>query len=765
MFGKKEPPRVRIPASILKREAQKIAKKMAETDRKKEVKENLKLQAEKKAEKKRQNQEDWSEFFTVSLQRELWGVLWIVFSVALAAFFFSDAPVSVWSLDMLKSLFGIGTFVIPIFCMGIGIFILIKRESVFPPQRMAAFFFFFASILGLTMLFVPQEESLDRAKDFGGALGFSLSYFPREFFGNFVAGVLLIGIFWITGMLAFGIKFSEIFGQKKEEKQKTKMIPERKMEMEDGKEEKKLHSRFKNDLEIIDTNVRRSKKGKGATEREEDELTQAKNRSLIGIWEPPSPDILKSNVSTIVVDEDSLRKKADIIREKLEQFGIEVTMKSVHVGPTVTQFTLEPAAGVKLTKITALKNDLALALAAQNLRIEAPIPGKSLVGIEIPNDNRSIVGMREILESETWEKEKSALKLAFGRDVAGRPFVTDLAKMPHLLIAGKTGSGKSVAMNAFLCSLLWNNPPDRLKLILVDPKRVELSLYNHLPHLLTPVITEPEKCVSALAWAVAEMNRRYKMFSQEKCRNINEYNEKFPDKREPFIVIVIDELADLMMVAGRDVEAAICRIAQMARAVGMHLLVATQRPSVDVVTGLIKANLSARVAFKVSSGIDSRTILDGIGAEDLLGFGDMLYLDGNNGYISRIQGLLISNEEVERVTNHIKLQFPEMIANDEITRQSIEGMAKGGVLTVGTGDETINDKNVDDLFQDAVVAVLETKKASASFLQRRLEVGYARAARLLDQMEARGIIGPSRGAKAREVYGRKNENEYNKNSY
>jgi len=466
-------------------------------------------------------------------------------------------------------------------------------------------------------------------------------------------------------------------------------------------------------------------------------------------------DLLRDNVATIVVDETGLREKAEIIREKLEQFGIDVTMKSVHVGPTVTQFTLQPAPGIKLTKITALKDDLALALAAKNIRIEAPIRGQSFVGIEIPNKERANVGMREILESDVWENEKTRLKLALGRDVAGKPMIADLAKMPHLLIAGKTGSGKSVAMNAFLCSLLWQNPPDKLKMILVDPKRVELTLYNHLPHLLTPVIVEPEKCVSALAWAVAEMNRRYKMFSEARCRNITEYNEKFKDAEEPFIVIVIDELADLMMVAGKDVEAAICRIAQMARAVGMHLIVATQRPSVDVVTGLIKANLSSRIAFKVSSGIDSRTILDGIGAEDLLGFGDMLSLDGNTGAITRIQGIYISNEEVERVTNHIKLQFPEMVSNDEITSQSIEGMAKGGVLTAGT--RVTEDEDLDDMFQEAVEIVQETGKASASFLQRRMEIGYARAARLLDQMESRKLIGPARGAKPREVFGRDND--------
>jgi S-DNA-T family DNA segregation ATPase FtsK/SpoIIIE len=513
-------------------------------------------------------------------------------------------------------------------------------------------------------------------------------------------------------------------------------------------------NRFKNELEIVDSTGQKSKHKHSKTVEltEVDEFTIAKNRILKGKWTPPGLDILKEAESTIVVNEKALRTKAEQIREKFEQFGIDVSMKSVHVGPTVTQFTLEPAPGVKLTKITALKSDLALTLAAASLRIEAPIRGKSLVGIEIPNEKRALVGMREILESGVWTKQKAQIKLAVGRDVAGKPQAVDLAKMPHLLIAGKTGSGKSVAMNAFLCSLLWNNPPEDLRLILVDPKRVELKPYDKLPHLLTPVIVEPEKCVSALAWAVAEMNRRYRMLSEKGVRNISEYNAKHPNDKEPFIVIVIDELADLMMVAGKDVEAAICRIAQMARAVGMHLLVATQRPSVDVITGLIKANLPSRIAFKVSSGIDSRTIIDGIGAEDLLGFGDMLYLDGNSGGLTRMQGIYVSNEEVERITNHIKLQFPEMIANDEITNQSIEGMAKGGVLTAG--QINVKDEDLDAKFEEAVNTVMETGKASASFLQRRLEIGYARAARILDQMESKGIIGPAKGAKARDVYGR-----------
>jgi S-DNA-T family DNA segregation ATPase FtsK/SpoIIIE len=576
-----------------------------------------------------------------------------------------------------------------------------------------------------------------------------------------VTGVVLLGVAWITATIGFRIHWSEIFSKKYWQYPRKCPLTTTDLKIEDttgaiqkkildeAKEEikKEKSSRFKNELKIVDTNLKSREK------TEEEKITEAKNKKLEGVWQPPTIDLLSNKKSKIVADEKNLRMAAEKIREKLSQFGIEVTMKSVHVGPTVTQFTLEPAAGVKLTKITSLKNDLALTLAAENIRIEAPIRGKSLVGIEIPNEKRANVSMREIIESSIWEESKDALKLAVGRDVSGKPIVVNLAKMPHLLMAGKTGSGKSVGMNAFLCSLLWNNSPEDLKLILIDPKRVELNRYKGLPHLLTPVIVEPEKSVSALAWAVAEMNRRYRMLSEAGVVNLDQYNEKFAEKKEPRIVIVIDELADLMMVAGKDVEAAVVRIAQLARAVGMHLIVATQRPSVDVVTGLIKANLPARISFKVSSQIDSRTIIDGMGAESLLGLGDMLYLDGNSGNLTRVQGIYISNEEVSRLTNFIKLQFPESIGNDEITQQSIEGMAKGKVLTAGLPARETDDADLDKLYSKAVEVVLQNKKASASFLQRRLEIGYARAARILDQMEERGIIGPSKGAKAREIYG------------
>ena len=769
MFSKKrKAPSVKIPSSVLKREAEKAAKKMIAAERKRERTKELKAKAKERATKKVANKkavkEDTAAFFDRSFQREIVGSSFIGVGLILLALFFSEAPAAEWiHYELFRALLGAVHWLLPFGLIGFGGLLFWQKEILFPPPRIIALLVFVVSVCGLANLMGSHADSLTLSHRYGGALGFAIGYFPREFFGDMVAGVFLLMLFWVSGVVAFGFSIRALF-------EKSEQMVEGAKSIKVSTPEKPAKAvatpvptgRFNNEVEIIDSvgNAASEKPKKSEPKpvakevklEEKDVLTEAKNQKF-GDWEPPHLDLLQDKVATISVDEKKLRQKAEAIREKLDQFGIEVTMKSVHVGPTVTQFTLEPSAGVKLNKITTLKSDLALALAAPNVRIEAPIRGKKLVGIEIPNEKRATVGMREILESDFWEADESPLKLAVGRDVAGKPVVVDLAKMPHLLIAGKTGSGKSVAMNAFMVSLLWNNSPEDLRLIMIDPKRVELAPYNHLPHLLTPVIVEPEKSVSALAWAVAEMNRRYKDFAAKRCRNIGEYNEKHPDAKEPYVVIVIDELADLMMVAGKDVEAAICRIAQMARAVGMHLVVATQRPSVDVVTGLIKANLPARIAFRVSSGIDSRVVIDSVGAEDLLGFGDMLYLDGNSGDLSRIQGLYVTNEEVESITNHIKLQFPEAIANDEITNQSIEGMAKGGVLTAGMGDE-ISDDKLDALFDDAVNVVLETGKASASFLQRRLEVGYARAARLLDQMESRGIVGPARGAKPREIYGR-----------
>ncbi len=455
-----------------------------------------------------------------------------------------------------------------------------------------------------------------------------------------------------------------------------------------------------------------------------------------------TPDLNLVEVTTSKPDAGNVKENAAIIEQTMSSFGIDVAMGEVNVGPTVTQYTFKPPSGVKLTKITGLDHNLALSLAAHPIRIEAPIPGKSAVGIEIPNKSSMVVRMRDILESPDYAAQKSPLMFVLGRDVTGQPAYTDLAKMPHMLIAGATGSGKSIMINSFLTSLLYRNSPSDLKMILVDPKRVELGLYNDIPHLLTPVIVEPEKCISALKWAVAEMERRYKLCAEVGKRNIAEYNAAYRDEAMPYIVIVIDELADLMALAAQDVEALIVRLAQMARAIGIHLVLATQRPSVDIITGLIKANIPARLAFSVASQVDSRTIIDQAGAEKLLGKGDMLFSSPEFIKPKRIQGVFIDEVEVKGVTDFLRsARAPQY--NDEILAQPVRLGGKGAGGDYGEAD--------DDLFNEAAETVIRSGKASASLLQRRLRVGYARAARLLDLLEERGIVGPADGARPRDV--------------
>ena len=454
-----------------------------------------------------------------------------------------------------------------------------------------------------------------------------------------------------------------------------------------------------------------------------------------------------------------INANVSIIKRTLAHFGIDVEMGEVSIGPTVTQFTLRPAVGVKLSRITGLGNDLALALAAHPIRIEAPIPGKALVGIEVPNKKSAIVGLRDLLEAEDYKKSKYYLPLALGRDVAGFPVYTGLEKMPHMLIAGATGTGKSVTINSILLSLLYKHSPDTLKLIMVDPKRVELSLYNGIPHLITPVIVDTKKVINALRWAVREMEKRYERLAEGGSRDIYSYNGKQSAERKeimPFIVIVIDELADLMASHGRDVEAAVVRLAQMARAVGIHLILSTQRPSVDVITGLIKANITSRIALQVASQIDSRTILDAPGADKLLGHGDMLYQAGDaNAKLRRVQGAYLTEDEVKDVVGFIKKQaeaLGEARADVPTTGGTdVDLSADFDQVTAGSGGGSDTDAG-DELFGEAKAVVVQAQKASASLLQRRLKVGYARAARLLDLLEERGIIGPGDGAKPRDVF-------------
>ncbi len=469
-------------------------------------------------------------------------------------------------------------------------------------------------------------------------------------------------------------------------------------------------------------------------------------------FNPPSIKFLDDSDDVVAkADDDNLRMQSKLLEKKLEDFGISGKVKAVTPGPVITTFEYEPAPGVKINRIVNLTDDLALALRAMSIRIVAPIPGRAVIGIEIPNENRMTVRFKDIIVSTAFNRSKSALTLCLGKDIVGNSVVAQLDKMPHLLIAGATGSGKSVALNTMICSFLFKASPDKVKMIMVDPKRIELSTYDGIPHLITPVVTDVKKATNALFWAVKEMENRYELLAEKKARNIDQYNlkiekgiksgaadgEPVPEKL-PYIVVVIDELADLMMVASRDVEVALTRLAQMARAAGIHLILATQRPSVDVLTGIIKANFPTRLSFQVSSKTDSRTIIDANGAESLLGMGDMLFLPPGTARLQRIHGAYISESEIARVIEFLKAQGSPEYDADVTKAQKKE-------------PETDGDTEYDEKYDEAVALVSKTRQASISMIQRHLRIGYNRAARIIEIMEKEGVVGPSDGAKPREV--------------
>lgn len=647
------------------------------------------------------------------------GVLLLLASINLAGNF-GQALINIFNY-----LFGfLGYFVSIVFIL-LGGGLLLKRISPKPAQVVATF---------LAFLIVPTVFH-----PFGGMTGSLLGTPLRDALGPIAAFFIALALAAVVLMVAADTSIAKLRGldKKDDEAGEDGELPDVKVNTHSPavavfeSARKGFHLPFGNKKEAAAPKVPVVNAPKVVP------VSTVKTRDKT--WTLPSLDLLE--VTSTRAEPGPVKKNVVAIEKTLKDFGINVTMGDVNVGPTVTQYTLKPAEGVKLNQITARTNDLALALAAHPIRVEAPIPGKAAVGIEIPNREKAIVSQKEILESDVFKKEKSNLALALGRDVAGEPVVIDLAKAPHMLIAGATGSGKSVGINSVLVSLLYQNAPADLRLLLVDPKRVEFSMYNGIPHLLCPVITEPDKTISALKWAVAEMERRYQVLSEQHKRNIAEYNAANPEEHMPYIVIVIDELADLMAQAANDVEGAIVRLAQMARAVGMHLIVATQRPSVDVITGIIKANITTRIAFAVASQIDSRTILDQAGAERLLGNGDMLYLGSDSPQPRRVQGVYISSKEVDAVTKFLR-EAGTADYNEEILSFRAASSGRGGD---GGGE-------VDDsMYEEAKELVVQAGKASASLLQRRLRVGYARAARLLDILEDQGVIGPADGAKPREV--------------
>ena len=586
----------------------------------------------------------------------------------------------------------------------------------------------------------------------GGWLGTLLAYPLVKFFGVWVIGAL----FLILQLLSIGILWYLLYKPRQAKKKEKKVVSLEKPISQKVINVKKVFApRFK-----VKT-LEETPQGASVKEKEKKETIQITTKPKLQVslkaegGKLPPLDLLEEEREQAKAGD--INANSQIIKRTLENFGISVEMTGANVGPTVTQYTLKPAEGIKLSRITALANNLALALAAHPIRIEAPIPGKSLVGIEVPNQKRVLVRLKNLLSHPEFQHAFSPLTFALGRDVVGEPVFADLGRMPHLLIAGSTGTGKTIALNAIIISLLYKNTPNTLRLILIDPKRVEFTAYNHLPHLLCPVIYDADKTVNALSWLIQEMERRFDIFSEVGARNIYSFNKKIQKnsrlKKEgfskmPFLVLIIDELADLMAVRAKDIEAGIVRLAQKARATGIHLILATQRPSVEVITGLIKANIIARIAFQVASQVDSRTILDMAGAEKLLGNGDMLFISSSVSKPKRIQGAYISEKEVARVAEFIS-KNQQIKGIDELAESIEEALKKEREEGVGQ----FFGEAEDPLYEEAKRLVLATKKASASFLQRRLRIGYARAARLLDMMEERGIVGPSRGAKPREVYG------------
>lgn len=602
----------------------------------------------------------------------------------------------------------------------------------------------FAGLLHFLVLDFNFSEITSSGRG-GGALGYLISNFSIDVLGNGGTLVILLAIILIGIFLGFNTSFVAIIERAKALGIiKEKFLPDKEYQEEEDDEEEE----FEPDEEMIEEpdkdyeeeialETQETDNGNSEAdddETEEIEVVKKKPRKRIAV---PIELLAKA---TGQPDSGDVHANMAKIQKTFENFGIEVSMADVNVGPTVTQYTLRPAEGVRLSQMLTLQNDLALALAAHPLRMEAPIPGKSLVGVEVPNQSVSTVKLREILESSAYKKRKNNLQLSLGKDVAGKSIMANLATMPHLLIAGSTGSGKSVCINNVILSLIYQNSPDELKFILIDPKRVELSAYNDIPHLLTPVVNDTDKAINALRWVVNEMHERYKLLQAAGKRNIDSYNSAVIVNRIPYIVVIVDEFAALMSLAAKEIEAAVVSLAQMARAVGIHLVLATQRPSVDVITGLIKANITSRIAFAVASAMDSRTIIDTSGAEKLLGKGDMLFMTAELSKPRRIQGAYVSDEEISKVVDFLKDQAdPEY--NDAVTERKSGAVAGFG----GGGDFD------DDLAIEAKEIVLKAGKASATLLQRRLRVGYARAARLLDILEEMGVVGPAEGSKPREV--------------
>lgn len=687
-------------------------------------------------------------------RQAIWAVLFAIFALF---FLFSllgyAGPVGEYTALTLRTLFGTGAWLAPLICVVyIGVLMNPKEEN----DEVST-----AKIVGTILLFISLLGALELYnEELGGWAGWLLAAPLTALFGTAVASILVGGCVLISLFLILnrGIRRPRLAVETEDDDSDIEAL-----DMPDEADES-----------VTDTNEDTSEEptttGLAAAAKKMASLAKATNPSEIvikhfaGTYVPPSLTLLNKEKGKAQIGD--VKANANTIKRTLREFGINVEMDAVESGPTITRYALKPAQGVRIAKIAGLQQELQLALKAEAIRVEAPIPGRSLVGIEVPNQTRATVGLASLLSTPEYTDSPHPLIVALGKDVTGNVHFANIARMPHGLIAGTTGSGKSVVIQNIIISLLYRNSPDQLRFILVDPKRVELTLYNKIPHLLTPVITEPKKAIRALSWAVKEMERRYDILQAEQVQNIASYHKNVyqPAKKEweakgsaeeeranlpealPYIVIILDELNDLMQAFPRELEACIVRLAQMSRAVGIHLILATQRPSVNVITGTIKANVPTRVAMAVASQVDSRTIIDTVGAEKLLGAGDMLYLSSDSPKPIRLQSAFVSEEEIKKVVDYLKKQDADMLDQLDLDEKA-EG-SNDAIFSALTGG---SDDADDDLYEDAKYAVIEVGKASTSYLQRKLRVGYSRAARLMDLLEENGVIGPADGSKPREI--------------
>lgn len=697
------------------------------------------------------------------IQWEIYGLLLISIGVIGIFAIYTNAVgvIGVFLNKNLRGFTGQMAIALPLFIISLGIYcIYYKKKPEFSFRILGTLILFVVLVLLFhinTHLKIDDNIFLDRLKASaklgvkgagGGILGETLISILFNIFGTMGSYILIFTLAIIGIILSTGFSISSILKKiKSNHDNKPNIVVTPKTD--DKKENKHIieNNEAENKADIADIRVinntkpavnQGKKDNNKQNENSEPIIINTSNVSDVDYKLPPFSLLKKSPCNENNFSEKELLNSAKVLENTLESFGLEAKVVQVSCGPTITRFEIQPSPGVKVSKIMNLTNDIALSLAVTDVRIEAPIPGKAAVGIEVPNKTNSTVFLRDVIDTPDFTKSTSKVTIGLGKDIGGNPVLTDLSKMPHLLIAGATGAGKSVCINTIICSILYKANPNEVKFMLIDPKVVELTVYNGIPHLLTPVVTDAKKAAAALNWMVSEMEKRYKLFAEQGVRDITRYNEVNKDEPLPKIVIIVDELADLMMVSPREVEDCICRLAQMARAAGIHLVVATQRPSVDIITGLIKANIPSRISFAVSSQVDSRTILDMGGAEKLLGKGDMLFFPVGASKPMRIQGAYISDNEVEKLVEFVNKQQQPKYEKNLLELKEVEYNSK-------------QDDIEDELFEEALATIMDCGQASISMLQRKLRIGYARAARLIDQMEEKGFIGGYEGTKPREI--------------